>query len=166
MHGQNHIRFLVLVDWPVVGRHYAVCFIMLKANRTLPRWWDTRRDHGSSGVGVGTRTIGESEVLAVHAMKTYGREFGGTTPHILNVCTSDGSVCPHTSLYPGVGVEWKIPHCPLNRRLGGPHGLFESIGEEVNPLPQPRIQPGFPGRPVLNRFTTSSTQCMLDSKRN
>jgi hypothetical protein len=134
-------------------------------NRTLPLWWNTPRHHGSSGVGVGTRTTGESEVLAVHPMKTYGRECGGTTPRILNVCTSDSSVCPHISLYPGVVVEGKIPHCPLNRSLGGPQSLFESVGEDVNLLPQPRIQPGFPGRPVLNRVTTASTQSRLDSKR-
>jgi hypothetical protein len=34
------------------------------------------------GVGVGTRPIGEIEVLAVHAMKTCGREYGGTAPRI------------------------------------------------------------------------------------
>jgi hypothetical protein len=63
---------------------------------------------GGSGVCIGTRPIGESEVLVVHDMKTYGRECGGTTPRILSVGTSDSGVCPHTSLYPGVGVGGKI----------------------------------------------------------
>ena len=94
--------------------------VTAQANRTLSCWWDTPRQHGRSGVGVGTRPIGESEVRAVHAVKTYEREFGGTTPRILYAGTSYSSVCPHTSLYPGVGVEGNIPDCPLNRRLGGP----------------------------------------------
>lgn len=65
--------FRILVEWPVVGRHYSDCFVMLKASRTLPCWWDTPRHHGCSGVGK--RPIGESEVLAVHAMRTCGRGY-------------------------------------------------------------------------------------------
>jgi len=113
---------------------------MFEANRNLPRWCDTPR-HCSSGVGVGIRPIGENEVLAVDVMKTYGREFGGTTPRILNAGSSDSCVCPYISLYTGVGVDGKISHCPLNRRLGGSWSLCESFGEEVNKSLTPTENP-------------------------
>jgi hypothetical protein len=79
------------------------------------------------------------------------RGSGGIAPRILNRGTNWRWVTSFTPrpLY----ARWKLPHCPLCRRLGGPRAVLDAMGGRKNPTPCRELNPDHPARSLVSIVT-------------